>query len=61
LYRQYLYELAKVPGHEAEVYTKLRKLYESSPREDFPTTKHLLPRLEEFLHIPIDQRCVIVP
>jgi hypothetical protein len=61
LYRNYLYELSRAPGRAAEAYPKLRKLYESSPSEDFPTTRTLLTAYEKSVGMPLMLRCVLRP
>ncbi len=61
LYRNYLYELSRTPGRAGEAYPKLRKLYESGPKEDLPTTRTLLTAYENSVNMPIMLRCVLRP
>ena len=58
LYRSHLYCLAEVPGKEAEAYKKLRELFESSPKENFRTTRTKIRALEAKLKIPLPAAAV---
>jgi len=55
------YELSYCPGHEAEAYALLRKLYEKSPRERLPTLLLRLTAMADKLNIPPEQRVYIPP
>jgi hypothetical protein len=57
LYRFHLFCMAQLPDKAQEAYTKLRKLYESSAQEDFPTTRTWITKLETVLNIPVEERC----
>ncbi len=50
------YELAKVPGKEAEAYALLVKLYREGDKERAPMLLVRIKAMEEKLHIPPEQR-----
>lgn len=50
------YELASVPGREADAYQKLRSLYDQGEKQRVPTLLRLLAQLEEKLAVPNAER-----
>jgi hypothetical protein len=59
VHRFALYQLALVPGREAEAYACLKALYQKSKQEHLPTLLRRLQDLEKKLSVPPDQRLPI--
>jgi ABC-type sugar transport system ATPase subunit len=59
VHRFALYQLALVPGREAEAYAELKALYQKSEQEHLPTLLRRLQDLEKKLSVPPDQRLPI--
>lgn len=56
VHRLALYNLAQCPGHEAEAYAGLVKLYHKGKEERLPTLLKRIDELQEKLKIPPEQR-----